>query len=170
MEPVPGSFGDLLRREHIDAVWRMFRRRLRDEQLAWDATQDLFERVRDRFDRFDPRRGSFEGWVLGFVENVAREVRRRERRHLPLEAVDADARRRPWIEPDREPFPDLPAALAREIDALSERDRTILVLRVEGWRSVAIGELLGMSPTNVTTRLTRIRQRISRRLELPDVA
>ena len=69
-----------------------------------------------------------------------------------------------------ESFPDLPRDLRIEIQALEPRDRKILTLKAEGWPSRAIAERLGTTPTNVTTRLSRIRDRLARRLELPDVA
>jgi DNA-directed RNA polymerase specialized sigma24 family protein len=82
METPRGSlFAELLTSEHVAVVKRAMIRRRPDAQLAEDAVQDVFVAVADSIDRFDRTRGSFEGWLLGFVEYVARATwRRRSRR------------------------------------------------------------------------------------------
>ncbi|MBJ7454968.1 MAG: sigma-70 family RNA polymerase sigma factor [Thermoleophilia bacterium] len=156
---------DRLEHDHIALVLRAMRRRLGNAELAHDATQEVFLRVTRNYASFDPARGSFEGWLLGFVEFTAREYWRREvgRPEPRGELPDGPA--------ESEPLPAISPDLAAAVNALPVRDRALLVLRaIEGWPAVAVGERLGMSTTNVNTAFARVCARLAKRLELPDVA
>jgi RNA polymerase sigma-70 factor (ECF subfamily) len=140
-------------------------RRLRDAELAHDATQEVFFQVTRSYDRFDPERGTFEGWVLGFVDHVARRARERQsglpRPQENLPERPADDERPAHLSPE----------LRNAINGLPLRDRTLLFLRgVEGWPAISVAEHLGMTPTNVNTAFARVCARLAKRLELPDVA
>lgn len=165
METPKGSlFADLLTQEHVVIVTRAMTRRLRDPQLAEDAVQDMFEAVGNGIERFDERRGSFEGWLLGFVEYVARATWRRQ---LALPEPRGELPPVPWEDTTRSP---LPPRLRDAIGALPLRHRRLLILRaVEGWPATAVGELLGMSETNVNTTLKRIIDRLNRRIDPGDL-
>ena len=161
----PHLLVDQLQPRHMTMVWRAMLRRLGDPELAEDATQDVFEQITKGYGRFDPQRGSFEGWLLGFVEFVARRAWARALA-LPQPRDDiADA----LVED--EPLPLLSPELRRAINGLPLRDRKLLILRgVEGWPAVAVGERLDMTATNVNTAFARICARLAKCLELPDVA
>ena len=47
-----------------------------------DAAQVVFQVVLRSWDTFDPAKGDVQGWLYGITRNVARDYRRRERRHL----------------------------------------------------------------------------------------
>lgn len=156
---------DRLEHHHIVLVRRAMRRRLGNAELAKEAAQDVFLKVAADYEKFDPERGSFEGWLLGFVEFTAREVWRRE---LAQPEPRADL---PEVSAEAEPLPAISPDLAAAVNALPARDRALLVLRaIEGWPAVAVAERLGMSTTNVNTAFARVCARLAKRLELPDVA
>ncbi len=165
METPKGSlFADLLTEEHLVIVKRAMARRLRDPQLAEDAVQDVFEAVGNSIARFDERMGSFEGWLLGFVEYVARAAWRRQ---LALPEPHGDLPPTPWEDVPRGP---LPTRVLDAINALRPRDRRLLVLRVvEEWPAAAVGEELGMTETNVNTTAKRVLERLSRRIDPADL-
>ncbi|MGE0029342.1 MAG: RNA polymerase sigma factor [Thermoleophilia bacterium] len=165
METPRGSlFADLLTQEHVAIVRQAMTRRLRDPQLAEDAAQDVFEAVGNSIERFDPSRGSFEGWLLGFVEYVARATWRRQ---LALPEPRGELPPTPWEDTPRGP---LPARVLDAINALRPRDRRLLVLRVvEQWPAAAVGEELGMTETNVNTTAKRVLDRLSRRIDPADL-
>lgn len=62
--------------------------RLGSRQDIEDLTSEVFYRMLDHLDRFDPRRGSVLSWVLTIVHHALVDHVRRERGHPSLEAVD----------------------------------------------------------------------------------
>jgi RNA polymerase sigma-70 factor (ECF subfamily) len=60
--------------------------------IAEELTQEVFTVVLDglfsgKFERFDPERGTLEGYLLGITRNLARMEFRRTRRLLSLEGI-----------------------------------------------------------------------------------
>jgi len=151
---------DRLEQRHHDMISRAMRARLGDPELAQDATQDLLERITRDFERFDPALGTFEHWIMGYVRFTVLEVRRRHRA-LPIPHADL-----PEVSVEDPRVQRLPPEWRQGIAALPLRDRRLLFLRVvEGWPAETVGEALGMSATNVTTRMLRISRRIRKRFE-----
>ena len=123
----------------------------RDRSLAEDLTADTFEKALRVWTRFDTRRASARTWLCQIARTTALDWfraedrrRRREERAAPPERVD-DALLEGLS-------PDLEAALA----TLSAAEREVIALRVllelDGEET---GRVLGISPTNVSTRLSR---------------
>ena len=59
----------------------------RQPSLASDAVHDAFLQVWQNAARFDPNRGSVEGWMLGLVRYRALDITRRSSREAPEEAA-----------------------------------------------------------------------------------
>jgi RNA polymerase sigma-70 factor, ECF subfamily len=81
-------------RRHAGAVFALAQRVLSDRDLAEEVVQEVFVRLWDAPDRFDPERGSLRSYLLAFchgraVDLVRAEVSRRQRE-------DRDHRR--WAE------------------------------------------------------------------------
>ncbi len=104
----------------------------------------------------------FSTWMYRVALNVAITQRRREHqrpRHDPLgeahEALvgagDVDAETRQRL-----------ALVQQAMRALGPLDRALLLLHLEGCSHRDAGEVLGLSESNVATRLTRIRQQLRR--------
>jgi RNA polymerase sigma-70 factor, ECF subfamily len=79
-------------RRHAGAVFALAQRVLSDRDLAEEVVQEVFVRLWDAPDRFDPERGSLRSYLLAFchgraVDLVRAEVSRRQRE-------DRDHRRR----------------------------------------------------------------------------
>jgi RNA polymerase sigma-70 factor (ECF subfamily) len=63
----------------------------REAALAADATQDAFVQIWQQAHRFDPGRGSAEGWLIGIVRYRALDIIRRRSREVPgYEAEDRE--------------------------------------------------------------------------------
>ncbi len=97
-------------------------------------------------------------WVYRVALNVAITHFRRERRHraqLPLEqhAIHVVASEEP------QPDDDLERMMAW-IDTLAELDRALVLLHLEGNDHASIAEVLGISVSNVGTRLSRVRLKL----------
>lgn len=96
-------------------------------------------------------------WVYRIALNVAiAHARSAARRAEPL--VDRDVAELPSAS-SREPEGDL-ERLRACLDEFAELDRALVLLWLDGEEHAAIGKVLGLSASNVGTRLHRLRQRL----------
>lgn len=86
----PAALAEVFRR-HRDAVHRLARDVVRSPELAEDITQDVFLRLWDRPERFDPSRGSLRTWLLTECHGRAVDLVRREEARRRTEQRDASA-------------------------------------------------------------------------------
>jgi RNA polymerase sigma-70 factor (ECF subfamily) len=136
-----------------------------------DVAQEVFLRVFRHFRSY--RRGrEFGAWIYRVTVNAAHDYRGRTSRRARDEA--------PWSEgferEDTRPGPAEAAmrseawhSLEAALDALSERERTIFVLReLEGLESREISRALGITSITVRRHLSRARRRLRAALEGPE--
>jgi RNA polymerase sigma factor (sigma-70 family) len=150
---------------HLDDVYGYLLYLTRHRETAEDLTGATFEKAVRLWGRFDPRRGSAKAWLLGIARSTALDHfrsesrrRRREERAAPPERFD-------------ESFADgVSPALQAGLAALSSADREIVALRIvlelEG---DATARLLGISPSAVSTRLSRALQRLEEKVSTDDL-
>ena len=129
---------------------------LRDRAAAEDVTAQAYERAFRKRRRYRPSKGSAEAWLFGIARNAALdELRRRKRRaSLPLDVAEDPA----------VPGPDDHAELAfrREtvraaLAELSGQERDLVALKFAGGlANHEIASVLGISPSNVGSRLHRV--------------
>lgn len=149
----PEGFEELYR-ETFPRIYAYVASLLRDRAAAEDVTAAAFERAYRKRERFSARRGSPEAWVFGIARNAALDELRRLKRRARLESEPVDV----WS-----PGPDDAAeqALRRDevrtaLAALDGRDRDLVALKFAGGLSNAeIARVLGISQTNVGSRLHR---------------
>jgi RNA polymerase sigma-70 factor (ECF subfamily) len=160
---------------------------VRSRAVAEEVVQEAWLGVLQGLDRFEGR-SSLKTWILRIVANRARTRGERERRSVPLSAVDepsVDPRRfRPpddprypggWAVPPhawaRRPDESLAAAETLEqvrlaIGALPARQQEVILLRdVEGWDPEEVCAALGLSEGNQRVLLHRARSRVRGELE-----
>ena len=132
----------------------------RDRETAEDLTSSTFEKAVRLWERFDPRRGSARTWLLGIARTTALDWFRAESRRRKREEAAALPER---IE---ERFveglsPELETALA----TLSAGEREVIALRIVlELDGDAAARVLGISPTAVSTRLSRALKRLEERV------
>ncbi|HST14902.1 MAG TPA: sigma-70 family RNA polymerase sigma factor [Gaiellaceae bacterium] len=147
---------------HLDDVYGYLAWFTSDRFAAEDLTGVTFERALRLWHRFDPDRGSARTWLCQVARTVAldhfRSERRRTRREelaAPREAVDfhfAEGL-----------SPDLESALAR----LTAGEREVVALRVLlDLDAGTAARVLGISPTNCTTRLNRALKKLEEALHV----
>ena len=127
---------------------------LRDRSAAEDVTAQAFERAYRKRRSYRPARGSMDAWVFGIARNAALDELRRRKRHAVLEADPEDT---------GSPSPEDHAerAVQREtvraaLASLDGQERDLVALKFAGGLSnVEIARVLGMSESNVGTRLHR---------------
>ena len=149
-----------LYRTTFDDLVRFLYRKVWDAERARDLAQEVFVRALDHDP--DDRRA----WLFTVVANLARDEARtaiRRRRHLTLVRAEADALAAdPQSDPidaiDRE---EKAAAARRALDALSERDREVLLLWDAGMSYTEISKQTGLAVGAIGTTLSRARRRLA---------
>ncbi|HET9031384.1 MAG TPA: sigma-70 family RNA polymerase sigma factor [Dokdonella sp.] len=131
--------------------------RLADDRA--DLAQEISTQLWRAFPGYDETR-SFSTWMYRIALNVAishlRASRQRDARNLPYdESVHDDALVDGIAEPDERV-----RDLHRFIEQLDALNRALLILLLEERSYREIAEILGLSETNVATRISRLKQRI----------
>jgi RNA polymerase sigma-70 factor (ECF subfamily) len=160
----PPTFADAAER-HLDDVFGYLLYLTRDRSLADDLAGATFEKAFRQWSRFDPRRGTARTWLLGIARTTALDWFRAESRRHRREAAAAEpeAHEAEFVEGLS---PELQLALA----ALSAGEREVLVLRIvielDGDQTARV---LGISPTAVSTRLSRALQKLEEKVRNDDL-
>ena len=148
-------------RAHVSDVYRLAFSVVRNQQAAEDVTQDTFIRAYDRFGKFDTAR-PIGPWLHAIATNIAIDhVRRsRVRRWIGL-AGPREISLEDSALPDESSLVVERDAVAELLDELPARSRAMLVLRhAYGYDDRSIAELVGTSPGNVRTQISRAHQRL----------
>ncbi|HEY8208393.1 MAG TPA: sigma-70 family RNA polymerase sigma factor, partial [Myxococcaceae bacterium] len=131
----------------------------RDAAERQNLVQDMVVQLWRSFGRYDERY-RFSTWMYRIALNVAisfvRSERRRARVSVPLEEALMETVAAPEPPSTDQDF----LRLQRFIDQLGEMDRALIALHLDGNRYDAIAEVLGLSETNVGTKLNRIKQKL----------
>jgi RNA polymerase sigma factor (sigma-70 family) len=123
-----------------------------------DLLQEMAVQAWSSFPRYDAHR-RFSTWLYRIALNVAISFQRREstrRQHLApagAEMLEITG------EADFEPAEDV-ALLYRFIGQLDALNRALMLMYLDGQSQAEIGEVLGISPTNVSTRVGRLKERL----------
>jgi RNA polymerase sigma-70 factor (ECF subfamily) len=142
---------------------------LRDRAAAEDAAQETFMKLWRALPGFDGR-AQLSTWVYAITRNAAISALRRRRpeasladpaveaaaESVALEAAGAEVAQGPDV---------ADAALAREIEALPEKQRAVITLYyLEERPTEEVAAMLGMPVNTVKTHLHRARARLAERL------
>ena len=133
-----------------------------DRSAADDLAGETFERALRLWHRFDPDRGSARTWLCQVARTVAldhfRSERRRGRREqLAAQAERVDERFAEGLSPD----------LERALHTLTAGEREVVALRVLlDLDATTAASVLGISPTNCTTRLNRALRKLEEALHV----
>jgi RNA polymerase sigma-70 factor (ECF subfamily) len=146
--------------QHLDDVFGYLLYLSRDRETAEDLASATFEKALRLWGRFDHRRGSARTWLLGIARTTALDWfraesrrRRREEAAAAPEATDAA-----FVE-------GLSPALDDALRSLSAGEREVVVLRIVlDLDGDTTARVLGISPSAVSTRLSRALQRLEERV------
>ena len=146
--------------EHKGILYKVANAYCKNREDRPDLIQEIIAQLWRSFDRFDARR-PFSTWMYRIALNLAISFYRRENRRIRdtvpveeggLEIAGAD-------QVLHEVRDDL-RLLQRFINQLDEVNRAIIILYLDGCNHDAIAEIVGISTTNVSTRINRIRQKL----------
>jgi len=127
-----------------------------------DLIQDMVVELWRAWPRFDGR-AAFSTWMHRIAVNVAislfRGDSRRIRDALPLEDFGMDlAAADRVLDAEGDDLRALHQMIAR-LDAIN---RALILLYLEGYGHDEIADMVGLTPTNVATRINRIKQRLQK--------
>lgn len=150
------DLSELIRR-HARLIHRVAYAFCRDATDREDVVQEVLVQLWRSREKYDARY-SETTWVYRIALNVAISFHRRERRHrerrLPLEhavTIAAGAE----VEPGEEV-----QLLLRCIDDLSDLDKALVLLYLDERDHASIADVLGISVSNVGTKLGRIKEKL----------
>ena len=147
---------------HLDDVYSYLVWFTGDRFAAEDLAGETFERALRLWHRFDPDRGSARTWLCQIARTVALDHFRSERRRTRREEFAATPDR--FEDRHAEGFtPELESALR----GLTAGEREVIALRVVlDLDAGGAARMLGISPTNCTTRLNRALAKLEEALDV----
>src|SRR3954467_1310465 len=134
---------------------------LRDRSAAEEVTAQAFERAYRKRSTYRPGRGSAEAWLFGIARHAALDELRRLKRRATLEGEPVDVHA-------KAPEDHAEHVVRREtvrsaLAALDPRDRDLVALKFQGGLSNGeIAKLLGLTESNVGTKLHRTMEKLRR--------
>lgn len=154
------EFADLIR-QNSRLLHKIARAYCRNAEDRDDVVQEIVVQMWRSMDRYDPKFAR-STWIYRIALNVAISFYRRERRHKAnrqsgtehLLAVPEDHDSNEEIE-----------TLHHCIDELDALNKALVLLYLEGHDHASIADILGISATNVSTKLGRIKQELRRAFE-----
>lgn len=152
---------------HRGILFRVARAYCRDENDREDLIAEIVAQLWGGFARFDGR-SSFSTWMYRIAVNVAIAfVRRdvRKRRHV---APSGEGVLERIATPGESPENGRLELLYELIDDLAPLDRALMLLYLDEYRLAEIGAILGITETNVATKIGRIKERFRRSVAAGD--
>jgi RNA polymerase sigma-70 factor (ECF subfamily) len=156
---------------HYGRVFGILRRLLGSDEEAEDAAQEVFLRLY-RQDSIPTDEAGLSRWLARVATNVGLNILRSDRRQQARlqRTATLDQAEAPGREGRQDPAQ---AAIAHEetllvraaLDRMTERARTILVLRNSGLAYAEIADALGIAPGSVGTILARAEREFRRHYE-----
>jgi RNA polymerase sigma factor (sigma-70 family) len=136
----------------------------RDAETRRDLVQEMLVQLWRAFPRFDASREvKFSTWMYRIAMNVAISgFRDATRRHDEVPMGELALEIEPALLID-EALSDNLSILKRLMDELDELNRALLLMFLEGHDADEIADVLGISASNVTTRMTRLKQKLTAR-------
>ena len=152
-------------REHHAPLFRYVSRLIGEADVAADVAQETFVRLLEK----PPQPTQTRAWLYKVATNLALETRRTSARRGRL--LDSSVERAPMGDAPLAPDAAAEQAATRArvhaaLQELSDRDRTILLMREEGFSHKEIAEAVGTTTGSVGTLIARALDRLARGLDL----
>ena len=162
MQASPGQEGFLkLLDAHRGILYKVANAYCTRREERGDLVQDIIVELWRAFPRYDPTRAAFSTWMYRIALNVAISAHRGAGRRV-TDALSLDLSSMDFAAADRElaSGDDSLQALQQLISTLDEISRALVLLYLEGYEQDEIAELTGLTASNVSTRLHRIKLRL----------
>lgn len=158
MNPAAGAEFSALLESHRRLIFKVANTYGRGRADIEDLAQEIAAQTWRAFPTYDPAR-AFSTWMYRIALNVAiswlRAEAPRRQRSVPFEPDLHDA-----AVNDAHDADDGGRILRGFIDSQGPLDRALLLLYLEERPNNEIAEILGITPTNVTTKINRLKERL----------
>ena len=129
-----------------------------------DLTQEITLQLWKAYPRYSPER-PFSTWMYRIALNVAISIRRSNtrpvRQTVPLEEIEIEIADKADAPPEME---ERIALLQKVIASLDPLNRALMLLFLDDHSYREIAAILGLTETNVATKLNRLKQRVRREI------
>jgi RNA polymerase sigma-70 factor (ECF subfamily) len=157
---------------HAPAVFGLTRSVLRDSRLAEEATHDIFLRIWQRPELYEPKRGPFAGWLLRVARNRAIDLLRKDHEQPFQSAPGTDEGQAldpiaQLVDPDPDPADQATQRLQQEdvrqaLSRLTPDQRRLLELAYfQGLTQREIANVVGRPLGTVKTQIRTAMQRMA---------
>ena len=126
-----------------------------------DLFQEIVARLWSTFKKYDRKR-RFSTWMYRLALNVAIDFRRRRKRSETLKSLEET---REQASPEDAFKNEMSQQLRELMEMQSDADRAILMLYLEGNSHREIADVMGISESNVGTRLNRLKNALRQSAE-----
>jgi len=151
--------------EHLGIVFKVAGVYARGREDRDDLAQEICAQCWRSFAGFDERRAKFSTWMYRVALNVAISHARRRKRDIAGQCEVLETRHLETIGADTpEQDDERLIALRAFIAELDDLNRALILLYLEERPYAEIADVLGLSETNVATKIGRIKQKLRNRM------
>jgi RNA polymerase sigma-70 factor (ECF subfamily) len=141
---------------HRRIVFKIANIYARGEEDRRDLAQEIIAQLWRAFGRYDQARGKLSTWMYRIALNVAISY---ARRHVPAAVEPLEDHHLGAVEPEPGADDRLRAMYA-VIEQLDPLNRALIVLYLEDRTYAEIAEVLGITETNVATKINRLKHKL----------
>ena len=158
------AFNELYKRYSQRLLYYFYRMLGNSQIIAQDFLQDLFFKIIDKPQLFDPKR-KFSTWIFSIAHNMCKnEYRKRSVRKNVTSSVDLDQYH--FEEEDTGENNKIIECIFKELEMFDDEYKTAFILRYrEGFQIKEISKVLNLSEGTTKSRLFYTRQKIGERLK-----
>ncbi|PUZ22473.1 RNA polymerase sigma-70 factor, ECF subfamily [Chitinophaga costaii] len=161
MQQAPAEHYTNLIAQHKGLIYKVANAYCQDAEHRKDLVQEILIQLWRAFPAYDPQY-RVSTWMYRISLNVAISFYRKDNRHksvsapLPASILELE---------DEHPPPQQAALqqLQQFINELPELDRALMLLYLEEKTHTEMADILGISTTNVATKISRIKQKLKQR-------
>jgi RNA polymerase sigma-70 factor (ECF subfamily) len=146
-----------LLRRHAGLIHKIAHAYCRDATDREDVVQEIAIQLWRSREQYDPQFRETT-WIYRIALNVAISFYRRERRHARTESMESIDSVAPTVGPAA--ISSDAQLLLRFVDELGPLDKALVLLYLDGNDHAAIADVLGISVSNVGTKLGRIKDKL----------
>lgn len=149
---------------HKGVLYKIANTYCKEQEDRQDLIQEMIMQLWLSFDKYDDR-FKFSTWIYRIALNTAisfyRKTKTHQQKTMELTAVLATTLEAEEIVQEN---PDL-QILKAFIQELKELDKALILLYLDGLKQKEIAEIVGITPTNVSTKIARIKKLLRRKFQ-----